>query len=367
MVTYDARRAKEAWRVLDAMQRGEMEQVVALNDPATGLLGYIVIHDTTRGPGLGGCRLWRYENAAEALADGVALARAMTRKCALAGLAAGGAKGVFIDHAGIIDRPEMLRALGRYVDSLGGRFYTSGDLGIGPADIAHIRETSRYVAVPDDKLDLSGAVAEGVLAAIRTSLIAAGLPPELEGKRAAVQGLGAMGCRVAAMLVKRGARVVATDIDPERRAAVAEELGLETCDSDAIYDADVDIFSPCAVSGVLNVQTIPRLSAKVVVGAANNQLGDDQADALMVERGIRYAPDYAVNSGAVILSALALRLRGSGPGNIAEVTARITETVTRIFHQADARDLPPGAVADQLADEALVRPKTTERQWWPIH
>ena len=354
--------------MLDAMRQGEIEQVVALNDPATGLLGYIVIHDTTRGPGLGGCRLWRYDSAEAALADGVALARAMTRKCALAGLAAGGAKGVFIDHPGITDRPGMLRALGRYVDSLGGRFYTSGDLGIGPVDIAHIREESRYVAVPDEgQLDLSGAVSEGILAATRASLTAVGRSSDLAGVRVAVQGLGAMGSRVAAILVRAGARVVATDIDAEKRTAVCAKLGLEACDPDAIYDADVDVFSPCATGGVLDAATIPRLKAKVVVGAANNQLGDEQADALMVQRGIRYAPDYAVNAGAVILSALALELRGTGPGSVSEVVARISETVTRIFHQADARDMPPGAVADQLAEEALVRPKSTERQWWPIH
>lgn len=354
--------------MLEVMRRAEMEQVVALNDPATGLLGYIVIHDTTRGPGLGGCRLWRYDSEAEALADGVALARAMTRKCALAGLAAGGAKGVFLDHPGITDRREMLRALGRYVESLGGRFYTSGDLGLGPRDIAHIRETSRFVAVPDDRqLDLSGAVAAGLLSAMRVTLGAADISPDLAGKRVAVQGLGAMGSRVAAMLVSAGATVVATDLDPDRRSAVAAEIGLETCDSEDIYDADVDIFSPCAAGGVLDAGTIPRLKAKIVVGAANNQLGDAASDALMVELGIRYAPDYAVNAGAVILSALALQLRGTGPGSVAEVVERIAETVTRIFHQADTRGLPPGAVADQLAEEALVRPKTTRHQWWPIH
>jgi len=350
------------------MQAGELEQVVALNDPATGLLGYIVIHDTTRGPGLGGCRLCRYETPDEALTDGIALARAMTRKCALAGLAAGGAKGVFINHEDITDRREMMRALGRYVDSLGGRFYTSGDLGVGPQDIAHIRETSRYVAVPDERhLDLSGAVAAGLVSAMRAALTAADIGRDLTGRRAAVQGLGAMGSRVARMLVEAGATVVATDIDPVRQAEVAAKHGLETCDPDDIYDADVDIFSPCARGGVLNAGTIARLNAKVVVGAANNQLGDGRADELMVERGIRYAPDYAVNAGAVILSALALELRGSGPGSVGEVVERIAETVRRIFHQADTRGLPPGTVADQLAAEALVRPKSTERQWWPVH
>ncbi len=349
------------------MRTADVEQVVAINDPSTGLLGFIVIHDTTRGPGLGGCRLRPYADADAALRDGIALARAMTRKCALAGLAAGGAKGVFIEHPGITDRGEMLRALGRYVQSLGGRFYTSGDLGVGPADIAHIRETSRYVAVPDDKgLDLSGAVAAGLLSAMKVALRFSGLPPKLEGTRVAVQGLGAMGGKVACRLVEAGARVVACDVDPHRAAEYASVEGIEICEPEAIYDADVDVFSPCASSGVLSRETIPRLKAKAVVGAANNQLESVAADALLVERGIRYAPDYAVNAGAVILSALELQLVGSGPRGVGEVVERIAETTTRIFHEADARGEPPGQVADLLAEDALVRPKSTEHQWWPI-
>ena len=353
--------------VLQAMQTAELEQVVAVNDPGTGLLGFIVIHDTTRGPGLGGCRLWAYPDTAAALEDGVALARAMTRKCALAGLAAGGAKGVFIDHPGIPDRSAMLRAVGHYVESLGGRFYTSGDLGVGPADIAHIRETSRYVAVPDDRdLDLAGAVAAGLLSAMRVSLRFAGLPASLDGRRVAIQGVGQMGSRIAAQLVEAGASVVATDTDAERLAEVAAAHDIETCAPDDIYDADAEVFSPCAVSGILTADTVSRLKAKVVVGAANNQLGDDAADALMAKRGIRYAPDYAVNAGAIILSARAMELKGSGPSSVDEVVERIAETTTRIFHGADALGRPTGAFADELAAEALVRPKSADRQWWPI-
>jgi hypothetical protein len=164
MVTYNARSAKphpetahlSGIDVLALMRDQELEQIVALNDPATGLSGFVVIHDTTRGPAIGGCRLWSYPTAEAALEDAIRLAVAMTRKCALAGLNAGGGKGVLIDHAGIKDRAGMLRAMGRYVESFGGRFYTSGDLGLSGADIARMRETSRYVAVPDDrKLDLA--------------------------------------------------------------------------------------------------------------------------------------------------------------------------------------------------------------------
>lgn len=354
--------------VLEVMRKHALEEVVAVNDPATGLLGFIVIHDTSRGPGIGGCRLAPYKSSADALADGVALAIAMTRKCALAGLNAGGAKGVFIEHPGIKDRAAMLRAAGRYVESLGGRFYTSGDLGLGPADIAEMRKTSRFVAVPDDaRLDLSGGVAEGVLAGMREALIAAGLEGELAGRRVAVQGVGAMGVRVARQLVAAGATVLASEINPARRAALEGTLDVEWVDVDGIYDLEVDVFSPCAISGVLTAETVKRLRCKAVVGAANNQLGDDVADAAMFARGIWYAPDYAVNSGAIILSAKHyLEHLVDGRETISLAAVRIAETTRRIFHFARASGEAPGVVAARLASEAIRQPKTTEHQWWPI-
>lgn len=355
--------------VLQVMKDRGLEEVVAVSDPATGLLGFIVIHDTTRGPAIGGCRLLPYPDAAAALADGAALAVAMTRKCALAGLNAGGGKGVFIDHPGVRDRAAMLRALGRYVESLGGRFYTSGDLGVGPADIAHMRQTSRFVAMPDEAtLDLAGAVADGVLAAMRATLAAAGLGDGLEGRRVIVQGLGTMGSRVARRLAAEGARVVATDRSRERCTEAKREYDVEIVDPDAVYDLEADVFCPCATSGILTRETAARLCVKAVVGAANNQLGDPDADRILFVRGIRYAPDYAVNAGAVVLAAKAyLEHIADVRETIVRAAEQIAETVTRIFEESDATGEPPGAVADRLADEALVRPRDTEKQWWPVH
>ncbi len=349
--------------VLEVMQRHELEQVVAVNDPSTGLLGFIVIHDTTRGPGIGGCRLWAYPDGNAALADAVALAQAMTRKCALAGLNAGGAKGVFIEHEGIRDRGAMMRALGRYVQSLNGRFYTSGDLGLGPQDIAIMRETSRFVAVPDEKLDLAGATALGVLSGMRVALAEAGLGAELKGQRVAIQGLGAMGGRVAAMLIDEGAQVWGADID-QARCDEAAALGVQIVAPEAIYGVEAEVFSPCAVGGVLDRVSIPKLAVKVVVGAANNQLGDPEADGMLMQAGIRYAPDFAVNSGAVVLSARELGF-GRSP-EMSVVIERIADSVHRIFEASNASGEPPGAVAERLAADALVRPKRIEHQWWPV-
>ncbi len=354
--------------LLQIMRANDLEQVVAVNDPATGLLGFIVIHDTTRGPGIGGCRMVRYPSTEAALGDGVQLARAMTRKCALAGLNAGGAKGVFIDHPGITDRPAMLRALGRFVESLAGRFYTSGDLGLGPADLAHVRETTRYVAVPDPHaLDLAGATADGVVEGIRATLAASGCGTQLNDRRVAVQGLGAMGGRVATSLAAAGAKVIACDLDPARLAAFADLPGVTLTEADAIYDAQVDVFSPCAVSGVLNLGTIARLRCRAVVGAANNQLADAEAGRALFARGIRYAPDFAVNAGAVILGATYfLEISFDPHATVRRAAERIGETVRRIFDESDASGEPPSVVADRLASEALVRPKSTEVMWWPV-
>lgn len=354
--------------LLAAMQAANVEQIVAVNDPATGLLGFIVLHDTGRGPGIGGCRFDTYPDAEAALKDGVALAQAMTRKCALAGLNAGGAKGVFIDHPGITDRKAMLRALGRYVDGLAGRFYTSGDLGVGPEDLAVIRQTCRHVAVPDaHALDLAGATAAGVLTGMQAALEARGLSPVLKGVRVAVQGLGAMGWRVAERLVQAGARVVASEIDPDRLAAAQEAMELRTCAPDAIYDQDVTIFAPCATSHILDAQTVGRLKAQIVAGTANNQLATPAIDALLFERDITYVPDYAINAGAVSLSATYFLERiVDGPAAIHRTAARIKETVRRILDTAQRSGEPTGAVADRLAQAALVRPRSTEKMWWPV-
>ena len=375
MVTYNARSAKphpetahlSGIDVLALMRDQELEQIVALNDPATGLSGFVVIHDTTRGPAIGGCRLWSYPTADAALEDAIRLAVAMTRKCALAGLNAGGGKGVLIDHVGIKDRAGMLRAMGRYVESFGGRFYTSGDLGLSGADIARMRETSRYVAVPDDrKLDLAGATAWGVLGGMRATLAAAGLGRSLQGRRVVVQGLGAMGARVAALLVKEGATVIAADTDATVAERVASSTGARLVAPEDVWDQVADLFCPCATSGVLTSETAARLRVRGIVGAANNQLDAPEVDAELMRRGVLYAPDYAVNSGAITLTAREFLERRSDLRDIAALGERVEETVTRIFETSARTGNPPQQVADRLADDALVRPRSTERQFWPL-
>lgn len=353
---------------LSLMRAHDLEQIVCLNDPATGLLGYIVIHDTTRGAAIGGTRLTRYPDGEAALKDAVALARAMTRKCALAGLSAGGAKGVLLEHAGITDRAAMFRAYGRYVESLSGRFYTSGDLGVSAEDLRHVQETTRYVAVPDDrKLNLAGAEAKGILAAMSATLDTAGLGPELAGRQVLIQGLGAMGYGVATLLVEAGASVLGLDLNEKRLRHAVDTLGVKPVPAAAAYTTAADVFCPCAASDVITPEFAKSLKVKAVVGAANNQLASPEADQIMMDRGIRYAPDFAVNSGAVILGSIhAVEHRSDWIETAQHAASLIEESVRRIFAESDASGDPPGAVATRLADEALVRPRTTEAQWWPI-
>ncbi|MCB9522824.1 MAG: Glu/Leu/Phe/Val dehydrogenase [Myxococcales bacterium] len=352
--------------MLDRLQSEGLEQVVGVHDPASGLLGVIVIDDTTRGPAIGGCRLARYANGEAALDDAIRLARAMTLKCSLAGLPAGGGKGVFIEHDGITDRAAMLRAMGHYIDSLAGRFYTSGDLGIGPGDLAVVRETTRYVAVPDAQLDLAGAAADGLVAGMRCALRSVGLGADLKGRRVAVQGLGAMGGRLARRLVDAGATVFGADPNPAAAQAAAQ-AGVQLVDPAALFDLEVDIVSPCAVGGILDALAAERLRCKIVCGAANNQLASASVDARLHARGVAYVPDFAVNAGAVVLGAS--RFFESVPSG-AEATARaaerIGEVVQRIFDEVHASGDPPGAVALRLAEAGLTRPRTAEHQWWPI-
>lgn len=354
---------------LSLMQTHGLEQVVGVHDPSTGLLGYVVIHDTTRGPAIGGTRLHRYADPAAALRDATALAVAMTRKCALAGLNAGGGKGVILDHPGIKDREALFQAFGRYVESLNGRFYTSGDLGVAQTDLHHMRETTRFVAVPDERdLNLAGAEAKGLLAGIQATLEAAGQGTDLKGCRVVVQGLGAMGFGAARLLVDAGAEVLGSDLNEKRLQRAVSELGLRPLPASAVYTTGADVFCPCATSGTLSIEVAKSLRVKAVVGAANNQLKDVEADQIMMDRGIRYAPDFAVNSGAVILGAIHyLEHRTDWIETAQHAAHRISESVSRIFAESDATGTPPGQVAIQLADAALVRPRSTTAQWWPIY
>jgi leucine dehydrogenase len=280
------------------------EQVVFCNDKETGLRAVIGIHDTTLGPALGGTRLWPYPSEAEALQDVLRLSRGMTFKAACAGIPLGGGKAVIIGTPEIKSE-RLFRAYGRFVESLGGRYITAEDVNIAVADMDAVRKETRYVTGVSPELGGSGnpapVTAYGVYQGMKAAAKELTGSDSLRGLRVAVQGTGSVGEHVARLVHEEGAHLVLADVDAVRLGRVARTYNAEQVTPSQIFSMDVDIFSPCALGAVLDDQTIPQLKARIVAGAANNQLADEvRHSALLAERGVLYCPDYVINAGGLI-------------------------------------------------------------------
>lgn len=329
----------------------EHEEVVSCADPAAGFRGFIAIHSTALGPAVGGTRLWRYGNEDEALVDALRLSRGMTYKCAMAGVPLGGGKAVVIEPERI-DRPALFRALGRFVERLGGRYITAEDVGTSPADLEYVRQETRYVAgLADRSGDPSPATARGVARALEAAARVRWGSSDLAGRTVALQGCGHVGAHLAQELRARGARLIVTDIDPERARAVAAEIGAERVEPEAIWDARADVFAPCALGGVLSAATIPRLKVEIVAGAANNQLAEPEDGHRLAARGILYAPDYVSNAGGMLSGGN--DLLGWSPEETAARIDAIHDTLLEVFRFAEAEGVAPHEAADRLAAERL--------------
>ncbi|WP_163557102.1 Glu/Leu/Phe/Val dehydrogenase [Halomonas sp. NO4] len=342
--------------VFDHPEFDHHQQIVFGSDEASGLRAIIAIHDTRRGPALGGLRIFPYAGEADALTDVLRLSRGMTYKSALADLPLGGGKAVIIADPRRDKTPELLRAMGRLVDSLGGGYITAEDSGSSEADMRLIREATPHVSglgrQPGESGDPSPFTAWGVFCAL-TSAVHHGLGRDtLDGLRVAIQGVGHVGAHLARHLHAAGASLVLTDVNREALAHLAEELGAEKVAPDAIFDAEVDLFAPCAMGAVLNAEVIDRLKARVVCGAANNQLATPDMAERLHERGILYAPDYVANAGGVIEVEWQQRGHYTREAVMAHVE-RIRDTLDEIFARATAEQISPASIADQLARERL--------------
>ncbi len=333
------------------------EQVVLCREPESGYRAVIAIHSTTAGPAVGGTRLWSYPKEADAVTDALRLSRGMTYKNALAGLPLGGGKAVvLLDNRN--DREAMLGAHGRAVERLGGRFVTAEDVGTSPADMVILRRETRHVAgLPGH--DPSPRTAHGVVRAMRAAARHRWGSDELAGRTVAIQGCGHVGHHLAVELSGLGVRLRVTDVDPGRVRRVVASTGAEAVAPEAIYEAAADLFAPCALGGILNAETIPRLRAEVVAGAANNQLLEEADGDRLRGRGILYAPDYVVNAGGVI---------GGAPELLGwseeEVPARIDgiyDTLLAVLRLADSQGVSPHAAADRLAEERLAQLRRTRQ------
>ncbi|MDJ0684540.1 MAG: Glu/Leu/Phe/Val dehydrogenase dimerization domain-containing protein [Alphaproteobacteria bacterium] len=326
------------------------EQVVFCHDEATGLRAIIALHNTNRGPALGGCRMWNYANEDEAVTDALRLSRGMTYKNALADLPWGGGKSVILGDAKTDKTPAMMRAMGRMVDRLGGAYIVAEDVGTTPDDMTEVRKgTSHVKGVQGEGGDPSPATAYGVFAGLKASVKAKLGRDSLAGIRIAVQGLGNVGFELARLAREAGAVLTVSDINTSMLEKAERELGATVVAPDAIYDADVDVFAPCALGATLNAQTIPRLNASVVAGSANNQLATEADGEALRRRGVLYAPDYLINAGGVI------HIFHEGPGYdrkaAFEHVGRIGAVLTDIYARAAADGVPTQAAADRLAEE----------------
>lgn len=330
-------------------------QVHLALDKSTGLRAIIAIHDTRLGPALGGCRFIHYDSDDAALVDALRLARGMTYKAALANLPHGGGKSVIMRPSRHFDRVALFRSFGKFVDDLRGHYITAEDSGTGLEDMEVIRSVTKWVTGVDPSHGGSGdpspftalGVRRGIEACVEKKLG----KTNLKGVHVAVQGVGHVGYHLCRELHAQGATLTVADVDALKAERAQREFGAKVVKLDAIFDVDCDVFAPCALGSALNDETIPRLRARIVAGAANNQLAVPQNGDDLYARGILYAPDYAINAGGLIN--VAQEAGGYDEKKAREKTLRIYETIAEIIDRSEKLKAPTYKVADMLVEERL--------------
>ncbi|MBS7457515.1 Glu/Leu/Phe/Val dehydrogenase dimerization domain-containing protein [Coralloluteibacterium stylophorae] len=331
------------------------EQVVFCHNKDAGLKAIIAIHNTHLGPALGGTRMWSYANEQEALNDVLRLSRGMTYKAAVSGLNLGGGKAVIIGDPNTDKSEALFRAFGRFVDSLGGRYITAEDVGIDVNDMEYVFRETEYVTgvhqVHGGSGDPSPFTAFGTLQGLMASLAVAHGNEDVGRYSYAVQGVGHVGMEYVKLLRERGAKVFVTDINKDGVQRAVDEFGAEAVGLDEIYDTGADVFSPCALGGTLNEATIDRISARVICGAANNQLASNEIGDELKRRGVLYAPDYAVNAGG--LMNVSLEIDGYNRERAMRMMRTIYYNLGRIYEIAQRDDIPTYRAADRMAEERI--------------
>lgn len=330
------------------------EQVVFSYEPSCGYRGIIAVHDTTLGPALGGTRFWSYESDLEALIDVLRLSRGMTYKASVAGLNLGGGKAVVIGDNKTEDREMLMRAHGRAVDSLGGRYITAEDVGTSVEDMDFVHmETEWVVGILGRSGDPSPVTAYGTYRGMKACASKRYGDEDLSTRSVAVQGAGHVGYHLMRYLSEEGCKLFVCDIDEAKAGRAADELGAEVVEPDTIYDVEADIFAPCALGGVLNERTIPRLPVEIVAGAANNQLETTEDDARLAARDILYAPDYVINAGGLIN--VYSELAGWSLERSKRKAGEISRVLLEIFALAEAEGVTSADAADRVAERRLER------------
>ena len=333
------------------------QKVARCRDEASGLHAIVAIHDTTLGPALGGMRMLPYVSEDEALYDVLRLSKGMTYKSAVADTGLGGGKSVIIGDPSTAKSPDLFRAMGRFIDSFDGQYITAEDMNIGIPDLEHVKEGTKWVVGLSRESGSSGNpspyTARGCLMGMRAVIHEVWGTEDFAGKRVLIQGIGAVGGRLAVMLKEQGAEVLITDIASDRVAAMSEEHGFQTVEHDGHESTDCDIYAPCARGAGINDDTIPSLRCKAVAGCANNQLAEPRHAVELKERGILYAPDYVLNAGGIINVSEELRPGGYDEPRALERIDRIDDQLRQVFEISRTKDIDTREAAARLAELRL--------------
>ncbi len=341
--------------VFESMAHYDYGEVHFRRDASTNLHAIVAIHDKRLGPALGGCRFIHYDSEQDALIDALRLARGMTYKAALANVKHGGGKSVIIRPRAEFDRTALFRSFGRFVEDLGGHYITAEDSGTSLEDMEVIRTVTKNVAGVKPEHGGSGdpspftalGVRRGIEACVKIVMNVS----SLEGVRVAVQGIGHVGYHLCRELAQLGAQLIVADVDPLKSERASREFGAQVVKLDEIYAVECDVFAPCALGSALNDATIPRLRCKIVAGAANNQLAEPRHGEDLMQRGILYAPDYAINAGGLIN--VGEEVVGYDAEKARARTMAIYDTIYEIAERARKAMTPTGRIADMLAQEKL--------------
>jgi leucine dehydrogenase len=341
-------------RLFDLVAEHGHEQVSFASDHKSGYRGIIAIHNTILGPALGGTRFWNYGTDAEAFIDALRLSRGMTYKAATAGLDLGGGKSVILGDPSTQDRDGIMRAHGRHVESLRGRYITAEDVGTSPGDMEYVRkETEHVVGLKGLSGDPSPVTAFGTYRGMQACAKFRYGDEDLGGKTVSLQGCGHVGYYLAKYLHEAGANLVVSDIDDEKVKACVDEFGAKAVGPDDIYGAKADIFAPCALGAILNDETLEVLEVDIIAGAANNQMAEERHGDMLNERGVIYAPDYVINSGGLI------NVNGEVAGWTLEQAhdkaSAIYDTVYNVLEIARDEGVPTYKAADRLAERRVAK------------
>ena len=343
-------------KLFDTLAEMGHEEIVMCSDPSVGYKGILAVHSTKLGPALGGTRFWQYATDEDAITDALRLSRGMTYKNAVAGLNLGGGKSIIIGDNKTKDREKIFRAHGRFVETLGGRYITAEDVGTNTRDMSYVQMETKHVAGLAGKSgDPSPVTAHGVFRAVQASANRKWGSDSLEGKTIAIQGAGSVGSYLATELHEAGARLIISEIDPAKSAKVAKATGAKIVDDAAIFSVDADIFSPCALGGIINDKTIPKLKVEIVAGGANNQLLEERHGDELQSRGILYAPDYVANAGGVIN--VYGEVAGWDAQRALDKADDMYDTILKVFDIAEAKKIPTYEAADRLAELRLAEAK----------